>query len=308
MVGVNPDEARQRRLPLWMLGVAAADQERKSDDVDKNNHHTDEGLVPQACHSKANIMTKAPGKGVRLQEKDTSGVNSHFLVKCETKRKRKASQQDANSDGIITETVTEKKKDNGVGRKVREPTARKRQKAKDSELGRGEDFDIQPPNDDDVELTMDDLMTIAEEYVKAEKNKELQVSNRECKSERPVSVSTMVSSSNDSGGLLDAPNNSQSSPAQEVAATYSSTVNFASEEIAITDRKTGDPAQDMLDLFLGPLLKKPLKEENRSLIKDMEYMYEFERQRQNNVVREEIEPGLMKKKSSLKDKVAMFLE
>ena len=63
----------------------------------------------------------------------------------------------------------------------------------------------------------------------------------------------------------------------------------------------------MLDLFLGPLLKKPFEQENRSFIKDMEFAYEFERQSQNTVVGEEIEP-LMKKKSSLKDKVAMFLD
>ncbi|KAL4638200.1 hypothetical protein ACB092_03G131900 [Castanea dentata] len=302
MVGVAPNEGSRRRLPVWMLGVAAADQERKSDDVDKNNHQADEGLLPQACLSEAKNMTKAPGKGILVQEK---GVNSHFLLKCETKKRRKASLQDSNLDGIITETVTKKKKDNKLGRKVREPTARKRKKANGSDFGRGEDFDIQLPNDDDVELTMDDLMTIAEEYVKAEKNKEQRVSNRECRSER--TVPTTVSSSNVSVRLLDAPNGNQSLPTEEVTASHSSTVSLVSEEIAIIDRRTGDPAQDMLDLFLGPLLKKPFEQKNRSLIKDMEFAYEFEMQSQNTVVGEEIEP-LMKKKSSLKDKVAMFLD
>lgn len=131
------------------------------------------------------------------------------------------------------------------------------------------------------------------------------MSDRECRSERIVP--TTVSSSNVSVRLLDAPNGNQSSLTEEVTASHSSTVSLASEESAVIDRKTGDPAQDMLDLFLGPLLKKPFEQENRSFIKDMEFAYEFERQSQNTVVGEEIEP-LMKKKSSLKDKVAMFLD
>lgn len=131
MVGVAPDDGSRRRLPVWMLGVAAADQTRNSDDVD-------ERLMPQASHS---------------EEKDTSGVNSRFPVKSETKRKRKSSHRDANCDGIITEKVSGKKKYNGRGRKVQESAASKRRKAK------GEEFD------DDVELTTDDLMAIAEEVV-----------------------------------------------------------------------------------------------------------------------------------------------
>lgn len=131
------------------------------------------------------------------------------------------------------------------------------------------------------------------------------MSNRECRSEG--TVPTTVSSSNVSVRLLDAPNGNQSLPTEEVTASHSSTVSLASEEIAIIDRRTGDPAQDMLDLFLGPLLKKPFEQKTRSLIKDMEFAYEFEMQSQNTVVGEEIEP-LMKKKSSLKDKVAMFLD
>ncbi|XP_062172753.1 uncharacterized protein LOC133878220 isoform X2 [Alnus glutinosa] len=243
MVGVAPDDRSRRRLPVWMLGVAAADETRNSDDV-----------VERA-------VTKGPEKGVPLQEMDTS----HFPVKCETKRKRKSSNRDANCEGMITETVSGKKKYNGHGRKVEESAASKRRKAK------GSDFD-----DNDVELTIEDLMAIAEEYVKVEKNTEQQASNRECGSERQV-LMTASSSRN------------------------------SSEEIAIIDRTTVDPAQDMLDLFLGPLLKKPVVEEKKSFVKDIAFAYEFERQTQNNVVGEEIEP-LMKKKSSLKDKVAMFLD
>lgn len=161
MVGVAPpdDDRSRRRLPLWMLGVAAADQTKNSDNVD-------ERVLPQASsHSEEKSVTRGPENGVPLQEKDNSGVNSDFPVKCETKRKRKSSNRDANFDSIITETVSGKKKYNGRGRKVQETAASRRRKAKGSDFGSGEEFEVQPPNDDGVELTMDDLMVIAEEVI-----------------------------------------------------------------------------------------------------------------------------------------------
>jgi hypothetical protein len=161
MVGVAPpdDDRSRRRLPLWMLGVAAADQTTNSDNVN-------ERVMPQASsHSEEKSVTKGHEKGFPLQEKDNSGVNSDFPVKRETKRKRKSSNRDANFESIITETVSGKNKYNGRGRKVRETAASRRRKAKGSDSGSGEEFEVQPPNDDGVELTMDDLMVIAEEVI-----------------------------------------------------------------------------------------------------------------------------------------------
>lgn len=114
------------------------------------------------------------------------------------------------------------------------------------------------------------------------------------------------SSSNDSGRLLDVPNIYPGSLPHNLPPSDSSNVTGASEEIAIIDVRTGDPAQDMLDLFLGPLLKKS-PEGNKPLVKDMKFTYEFERFNQNNVFGEAAEP-LMKKKSSLSEKVAKFLD
>lgn len=248
-----------------MLDVAAADQIRNSDHVD--NNHVDERAMPLLPQT----------------------------VKCETKRKRKASKQIVNSDGTITETASGKKKCNRLGRKVPKSTASKGRKAEGSASGSDEELQLQPPNDD-LELTMDDLMAIAEEFVKVENHTEHQASNRDCGSERFWQDPMTVSSSNNSGCLLDVP---YSNP--------NSSVTLAREEKVITDSGTVDPAQDMLDLFLGPLLKKPLKEENKSFMKDAAFAYEIERLSQNVVSGEEMGP-LMKKKSSLKDKVAMFLD
>ncbi|XP_041012933.1 uncharacterized protein LOC121256267 [Juglans microcarpa x Juglans regia] len=291
MIRVATDDGSRRHLPLWMLGVTAANE---------NNNHAPEGLMPQAYHSESKTVTKGPDNGNLFQEKGTSGVNSHSFVKCERKRKRKSSQQEAKCDDIITETVSEKKKYKSR-RKVQASIACKRQKEKASDFGRDEEFENQPQTDDDVELIMDDLMTIAEEYVEAEKNKDWQASNSEYGSRRKVPMK--LSSSNDSGGLLDVPNSNRGSPPHDLTAFDSCNVTGASE----IDMRTGDPAQDMLDLFLGPLLKKSLKEENKPFVKDMQFAYEFERLNQNNVLGEQAEP-LMKKKSSLSEKVAKFLD
>ncbi|XWS69501.1 hypothetical protein CRYUN_Cryun04dG0184500 [Craigia yunnanensis] len=76
-------------------------------------------------------------------------------------------------------------------------------------LRNGKDSKIPSPIDDDKELTPEDLLSIAEEYVKADKDVVMQdLSIKECE--------------------------------------------FGS--------RTGDPAQDMLDLFLGPFLKKTVEE------------------------------------------------
>lgn len=156
MIGVANDDRSRRHLPIWMLGGVTS--------ANANNTHVPEGLVPQAYHSESKTVTKGPDNGNLFQEKDISGVNSHSFVKCERKRKRKLTQQEAKFDDVITETVSEKKKYRSR-RKVQESISCKRPKEKGSDFGRDGEFENQPQNDDAVELIMDDLMTIAEEVI-----------------------------------------------------------------------------------------------------------------------------------------------
>lgn len=76
--------------------------------------------------------------------------------------------------------------------------------------------------------------------------------------------------------------------------------------------RTGDTVQDMLDLFIGPLLKKPLaiEQENGAInTESMNITNETDKQdRSRELWREEGTLILTKKKSSFKDKVAMFLD
>ncbi|GAV87266.1 hypothetical protein CFOL_v3_30692 [Cephalotus follicularis] len=300
IVGVDADGENRRRLPSWMLGVTAADQMRKSKNEDRISHHQEEEVASHAYHSKAKAAS-------RQHEKESSTANSGLPSKCETKRKKRlSSREDVKLQNSIPETFTGNKKSNAVKRKVLESSP-KRQKVKTASFKIAEEREISSHSYDDAELTVGDLLIIAEEYVKTDKDEALQPSNGESESERQLP--TTDSSRNESGGSLVAPNRNQRTPALETTDSYNSPSISASEQTHFTSIMTGDPAQDMLDLFLGPLLKKSVVKEKGTeyTTKDMAFDFEIPKQSQNAIVGEEMVPHT-KKKGSLKDKVAMLLD
>lgn len=112
---------------------------------------------------------------------------------------------------------------------------------------------------------------------------------------------------NEAGTTLDSPceiKNSLDSGKEDLSNSTSKT----GEGIATSTSRTGDPAQDMLNLFLGPLLSKTLeKEKSKYIVDSAKFTHEFTRQSQDEFGGEERVP-LMKKRSTLKDKVSMFLD
>ncbi|KAK9115096.1 hypothetical protein Syun_021893 [Stephania yunnanensis] len=78
-------------------------------------------------------------------------------------------------------------------------------------------------------------------------------------------------------------------------------------DAGFSQRITGDPTQDMLNLFLGPLLLQPQVEERRleSMEEDITSHSELCKK---EALQEKIVPLVAKKKSSLKDKVTLFLD
>lgn len=147
------------------------------------------------------------------------------------------------------------------------------------------------------------------QYIATDKHTEQQQSlHTEQDAERRLSAISF--SGKESGGLPSAPHSIWKSPRhEEMVSVHNSVGTSAGEGTVVNPCSTGDPAQDMLDLLLGPLLKKPAREENKiGLIKeDMTFAVDITKQRQNNIGMEVVVP-LTKKKSSLKDKVAMFLD
>lgn len=310
------DLGTKRRLPLWMLGVAASDQVSKSEEENKHvNNKVKEGIASQSLRSKSKSTAgiKRIKKDIPLgvSDQEPSEVNTCLLTKCESKKRRKklCHEEDVGSDSEFCETVFEKKRCTRGGRKTRECARQKQQEAKSLRSESSEEIENSSPGEGDGELTMEDLMSIAQEYVRTDEHSEKQWSSHgEHEVERPHP--SIALSGDESGGLPNALQSNRRSPThKEIVSVHNSTGTLALEESVVDPIRTGDPAQDMLDLFLGPLLKKPRVEKNKiELIKeDMMFSCEFEKQRQNNIGAEELVP-LTKKKSSLKDKVAMFLD
>ncbi|PON60938.1 hypothetical protein PanWU01x14_149060 [Parasponia andersonii] len=311
MLGVAPVEGSGRRLPQWMLGGSVADQVGKSDKTEVKKKPLENG-VSRTCHSDQRTKAINPGKESLLHEEEKSLESSHVLAKCKTRRRKvKEKQVDADSDTNISEDV-QAKKYSRTRRKTSESASRKRRKRKESGLASNEE----PLSEgDDVDLTVEDLMTIAEEYVKANKNMEQeQVAKGEHDSRsRPRTTLFYRNESKDCNQSLATDDigasYSQTSAIHDVSSSYISS-NSSTEEAVINARGTGDPAQDMLNLFLGPLLKKPVEEKKKDfVIEDLAFSEEFGKfgvENKKNIAK--VVVPSMKKKSSLKDKVAMFLD
>lgn len=146
------------------------------------------------------------------------------------------------------------------------------------------------------------------QYVRTDKNMEQeQVSNGKCESESRLSPA--ISPTAESEGFVGGRNFDRTSPTHNISDAYKSNGSLKSEQTVINTSITGDPAHDMLDLFLGPLLKKPLEKEKKTefVMDDVAFCPNFEIQSQKSTVMEEA-AAATKKKSSLKDKVAMLLD
>ncbi|XP_057962961.1 uncharacterized protein LOC131154298 [Malania oleifera] len=305
MDGVGPSKGQKRRLPPWMLGVAAVDKVRKFENGDGSNDNSiSEELVSEACRPKSKAGNVHNDKDGLLHDKEP--LNTNPCVLGTKRRKRKLSPQDADCDSNIYEAGSKRKKDDIKG-KVWGSTSQKARKAKSLNSKSTEEAEVTSLSEDDGELTMEDLMSIAEEYVKADEEIDIQrSSDRVCGSESELPA--IAFSGHESAASHSACKINKKLPVYETAHSYNSTENLASEETVIHPGRTGDPTQDMLDLFLGPLLKKPSKHKKIDFFsEDVKISHEFRKPSQNKMAGEEPVP-LMKKKSSLKDKVAMFLD
>ncbi|KHN05420.1 uncharacterized protein LOC114378252 isoform X1 [Glycine soja] len=278
-------EGSKRQLPPWMMQKVGATATHVSD---SNN------AVETNCYIKKGdiIKTNATKKD---HKSESSKRSSNLRAKCEVMGRKKLDQQDGSSDKV---TQKKRKGDRSKDRDQRS-SIKKRKKLEDPSHGC---YDVSPVSDDAMDLTLEDLMAIAEQYVKDYENKDRkEISSRQHESKWQFQVT------NETGHTLDSPckNENSSKSGREDLSHFTSTTG---ELIATSTSQTGDPAQDMLDLFLGPLLRKTLeKEKSKSIVKNVEITHEFTRQSQDKLAGEEIVP-LTKKRNTFKDKVAMFLD
>lgn len=271
-------EGSKRQLPPWMMPKVAATaiHVSDSDNADQAN-----------CSVKKvdNITDNATNKDHKSRP---SRRKSNVRAKCD--------------DGSGSKVLQKKKKSEKSIDRDQRCSTKKRKKLEDPSSGCYDVYQVQASSDDALDLTVEDLLAIAEQYVKEYENKDRKkISSGRSESKWEFQVT------NEAGTTLDSPceiKNSLDSGKEDLSNSTSKT----GEGIATSTSRTGDPAQDMLNLFLGPLLSKTLeKEKSKYIVDSAKFTHEFTRQSQDEFGGEERVP-LMKKRSTLKDKVSMFLD
>ncbi|KAK3222476.1 hypothetical protein Dsin_009501 [Dipteronia sinensis] len=278
MVGVGGDEGSRRRLPSWMLGVVQQ--------PGNENENETKATISTQQHNVTHSNVTNKNRSNRLGRKVCQQPEKEY----ETKETGTSISTQLHKE--IRSNVTNKNGSNRLGRRVG-------QKRKDKCV-----------SDDakDAELTVQDLLSIAKEYVEADAvTAEVQSSTTHFESQNQLL--TTIAVEKDSKGSFAAPNNSvRTSLTHPTTASCNSASSLTGENCLLSAATTGDPAQDMLDLFLGPLLKKPIQQEKKTefTANDMVFSNKLQKLSQSDVREEIVYP--MKTKSSLKDKVAMLLD
>ena len=142
------DDNRKRRLPPWMLGVAAS----KPDDGE---------LIHTSSHDFRPSNSNSGITHPQQEEKDEEGtleVKSNLIAECGTerrKRKLKIQYADHGGDGHGTDSVEESAPKKG----------RKTRKVSNSRVESREKAGVQSPIEDEGELTVEDLISIAQEVI-----------------------------------------------------------------------------------------------------------------------------------------------
>ncbi|KAK7258051.1 hypothetical protein RIF29_32453 [Crotalaria pallida] len=267
IIGMNASvEGSRRQLPSWMVQKVASNSGN---------------VVETDCHAEKGVTKKVAGVDDH-HERETSKRKPNLNAECGgVKRKRKPCQLDQDGDDIV-QKKKKKEKGNRCSGRARKSSAKKGQKLEDPSH---DSCDVNPvqvsSDDDDVELTIDDLIAIAEEiiaskashykvelsyspylclkiqtfancmqYVRDHENKDRQeTSGRQCESKWPIPSIT------ETGTALDSPGEKKKSSSYASEALDISTVTTTGELINTSTSQTNNPAQDMLDLLLGPLLR-----------------------------------------------------
>nr|GMD37647.1 myb-like protein X [Ipomoea batatas] len=256
--------------------------------------------------------TKHTRARARHDAEDLKG-ESCLLVRCETtqRSRRKVSLEDNNCN---YESDFEMRKPSGVAKNIDEaepPLRRQKTKAKSSVFEITDKNEDSPQIEDDEDFSVQDLMSIAEEY--ASEDEDLTVDdlltlakecvNEECKGEQNMS------SPRESTAAIPLRDTDISAGPIILKGSISAKDTSSSEALP-KPNITGSPTQDMLNLFLGPLLKKTQEEKEVEVVRDDIYFaYDRDLKSSNrNVDLKDLSAPLAKKKSSLKDKVAMLFD
>lgn len=242
------------------------------------------------------------GKSSQLRDEE------HLLDKCEKSRwKRMSNKRPHDQSDDFFDGESEDKIDIAA-RKRRQSNASRRKKRKKKDFMEVSHDEIIDSIATDDEVTVEDLISIAEEYLNAEKEKELQkLQNVTFESK----VKPLPAAASKIRSEKDLTTNVENTPSftDKLLSADSSVMKPSLSGVSIANTvSTGDPARDMLDLFLGPLLKTSgeVEREANTMTEKLRLDHELTRRSWNDTVVEAA--PVTKEKSSLRDKVAMLFD
>ncbi|CAL9109126.1 unnamed protein product [Musa textilis] len=284
----DADAGKRRRLPLWMARASCSDEIR--------DHRAGDGLQD------AGSEPRKPAQAV--DHLDEFEATRRTVA---GQRKRKASRRNVGRDGSSssngtgeTKTTTEETEEgettvDNAANNVKIGSRKSQKRSKNS----GAACSL-ASTESEIELTVEDLVRIAEEVIIVISRMGCSMRRRPRLSGTGYSVRLRVAWSNCRPTRGDRSN------------VASCDTNSRVEDLPAAPPRTGDAAGDMLDLLLGPLLKKPSSEEheNRRTVAtetmNLTRKTSASSTASKEIWKEEVLPS--KRKSSLKDKVAMLLD
>ncbi|XP_064935105.1 uncharacterized protein LOC135587514 [Musa acuminata AAA Group] len=295
----DTDAGKRRRLPIWMA--------RASYSGEKRNYGAGDGLQDAGSEPRSTARTQKRKPAQPVDHLDEFEATRRTIAR---QRKRKASRRNVGQDSSLssngigeTKPTTEETEQgettvNNAANSVKIESRKSKKRSKTSVVP------CSPASSEsEIELTVEDLVRIAEEYVNADRQKQ----HGRSTAKEPRSEMDPPCSSDSSVVIGGAGPGQTACPSLALSrCTKTSGPNFPQ-----ATPRTGDAAQDMLDLLLGPLLKKPTSEEHENRTVATETMNLTHKPSEPSTTSKAIwkeEVLLTKRKSSLKDKVAMLLD
>ncbi|CAL4933952.1 unnamed protein product [Urochloa decumbens] len=264
----------KRSLPAWMLSARSVNEAPRTEDQNK------QALESNVKIAVVDLATPVKRKmGRRLKNVNSEGASEPVVLqRCEGKENARRKSKDA-----VKENARRKSKDavkdevEGIG----DVTIKKGRKASKGAAPKKASEGAAPKNnrkrkleniksetsspvsiDDGIELTVEDLVSIAEEYVNADKQKqhELEATKTTRRKEKipcPTEADTGESAVNAPPikGLFQCTTATRNT----ISSEHGGDENKRHQELQFSSsyETTEDVAQDMLSLFLGPLWNKP---------------------------------------------------
>ncbi|XP_020589278.1 uncharacterized protein LOC110030730 [Phalaenopsis equestris] len=313
----NTDKRSKRRLPTWM---------QSNDTAKKENFGTSDGLYsvsgnqPEPQGAVSMIKSMSSDVDVVLAENKKNSDNKEILAKNYSK---KSTRKPKKSDGsnVVPGNFSGTERNSGGDIVKCGMSMDTDRHLKISARSQSVKVLSQGMTEGAAELTVEDLISIAEEFLTSDKkvqNEQSAARKSECNS---IPRNSSESSTSHSGTLN---REIKFSPAlSKCTQTRSSNLNNVAKKL--TEESATSPngktaqsngaVEDMLQLFLGPLLKKaPLNEPDPEITKELTVVaYKSDCLIRSSVDAEKLAVDaeklapLTKKKNSLKDKVTIFL-